>query len=229
MPDSPSPSDGKTADAARTTRPKPRVNKELRKAEYLRAAARTFLAKGPAASMQDIADAAGAPKPVFYRIYPSRAELIDALFQHVHDAILKTQQGKWDGYGWALRVLYAEAKQEPDIFIVVLKVFNGDPALQEWRERLYALIHKQSTRGFFQPSAGAPPGAEKRAILAAKSLNSTSFDTLVAWLENTDGLTDEQRFTWWGRIIREWHRATREAYQLNGPDHVDRDGPEPRT
>lgn len=225
MPDSPSASDENSADAARTTRPKPRVNKELRKAEYLRAAARTFLAKGAAASMQDIADAAGAPKPVFYRIYPSRAELIDALFQHVHDTILKTQQGKWDGYGWALRVLYAEAKQEPDIFIVVLKVFHGDPNLQPWREKLYALIHKQSTRGFFQPSPGAPPGAEKRAILAAKSLNSTSFDTLVAWLENTDGLTDEQRFTWWGRIIREWHKATREAYQLNGPDHVDADGP----
>ena len=38
--------------------------------------------------------AAGAPKPVFYRIYPSRADLIDSLFQHVHDTILKTQQGK---------------------------------------------------------------------------------------------------------------------------------------
>ena len=216
MTDSPSVSDG--ANPARTTRPKPRVNKELRKAEYLRAAARTFLAKGSAASMQDIADAAGAPKPVFYRIYPSRADLIDSLFQHVHDTILKTQQGKWDGYGWALRVLYAEARLEPEIFIVVLKVFNGDPTLNECREKLYALIHKQSTRGFFKPAEGAPPGAEARAILAAKSLNSTSFDTLVAWLENTDGLSDEQRFTWWGRIIREWHQATREAYQLNGPD-----------
>ena len=92
------------------------------------------------------------------------------------------------------------------------------PTLNEWREKLYALIHKQSTRGFFKPAEGAPPGAEARAILAAKSLNSTSFDTLVAWLENTDGLSDEQRFTWWGRIIREWHQATREAYQLNGPD-----------
>lgn len=198
-------------------RSKPRVDKEARKADYLRAAARAFLAKGAAASMQDIADAAGAPKPVFYRIYPSRAELIDALFQHVHDTILQTQQGKWDGYGWALRVLYAEARKEPEIFIVVLKVFHGDPNLQPWREKLYSLVHAQSTRGFFQPSPEAPEGGEKRAILAAKTLNSTSFDTLVAWLEDTDGLTDEQRFTWWGRIIREWHKATREAYQLDAP------------
>ncbi len=218
MADSPSTSGSNGAEPLRISRPKPRVNKELRKAEYLRAAARTFLAKGSAASMQDIADAAGAPKPVFYRIYPSRAELIDALFQHVYDTIVTTQQGKWDGYGWALRVLYAEAKLDPEIFIVVLKVFNGDPSLQAWRERLYALIHAQSTRGFFKPSPGSPPGAEERAILAAKSLNSTSFDTLVAWLEDTDGLSDEQRFTWWGRIIREWHKATREAYRLNGPE-----------
>ncbi len=218
MPDSPPASGDDGAERARTSRPKPRVNKELRKAEYLRAAARTFLAKGAAASMQDIADAAGAPKPVFYRIYPSRAELIDALFQHVYDAIVKTQQGKWDGYGWALRVLYAEAKQEPEIFIVVLKVFNGDPSLQAWREKLYGLLHSQSSRGFFKPAAGAPPGAEERAIRAAKSLNSTSFDTLVAWLEDTDGLSDEQRFNWWGRIIREWHQATRQAYELDDPE-----------
>ncbi len=206
------------ADAGRTSRPKPRVNKEARKADYLRAAARAFLSKGSAASMQDVANSAGAPKPVFYRIFPSRAELIEALFQHVYDTIVRTQQGKWDGYGWALRMLYAEAKTEPEIFIVVLKVFNGDPSLQAWREKLYALIHAQSSRGFFKPSPGAPPGADDRAILAAKSLNSTSFDTLVAWLENTDGLSDEQRFAWWGRIIREWHKATREAYRLDGPD-----------
>lgn len=212
-------SDGSNdSEPGRSSRPKPRVNKEARKADYLRAAARAFLAKGSAASMQDVANSAGAPKPVFYRIFPSRAELIEALFQHVYDTIVLTQQGKWDGYGWALRVLYAEARKEPEIFIVVLKVFNGDPALHEWRERLYSLIHAQSSRGFFKPAAGAPPGGEARAVLASKTLNSTSFDTLVAWLEDRDGLTDEQRFTWWGRIIREWHKATREAYNLDGPD-----------
>src|SRR5262245_65652772 len=96
-------------------RAKPRVDREARKADYLRAAARAFLAKGAAASMQDVADAAGAPKPVFYRIFPSRADLIDALFGHVRDVIIRTQQGEWDGYGWALRVLYQEAKQDREI------------------------------------------------------------------------------------------------------------------
>ena len=72
-------------------RAKPRVDKEARKADYLRAAAKAFLAKGAAASMQDVADSAGAPKPVFYRIFPSRSDLIESFFQHVHDVIIELQ------------------------------------------------------------------------------------------------------------------------------------------
>lgn len=167
--------------------------------------------------MQDVADAAGAPKPVFYRIFPSRADLIDSFFQHVHDVMVRTQQGKWDGYGWALRVLYLEAKKEPEIFLVALKTFRGDPALEPHREKLLALVHAQAA-GFFQPAPGAPPGAASRVAPASKTINSLAFDTLVTWLEDSDGLSDEKRFVWYGRIIREWRKATREAYELDPPE-----------
>ena len=30
-------------------------------------------------------------------------------------------------------------------------------------------------------------------------------------------LSDEARFIWWGRIVREWRKATREAFQLDAP------------
>lgn len=198
-------------------RAKPRVDREARKADYLRAAARAFLAKGAAASMQDVADAAGAPKPVFYRIFPSRAELIDALFTHVRDAIIRTQQGEWEGYGWALRVLYSEAKEDREIFLVTLKTFRGDPALEPWRARLLDLIETQAM-GFFQPTDGAPPGADKRAVRASGTMSSMALDTLVAWLEDRDELSDEKRFIWWGRIVREWRKATREAFDLDPPE-----------
>jgi len=200
-------------------RTKPRVDKEARKADYLRAAARAFLAKGAAASMQDVADSAGAPKPVFYRIFPSRAELIEALFDHVHDTIVKTQQGKWDGYGWALRVLYLEAKKDPEIFIVALKTFRGDPSLDPLRQRLHELVHRQAA-GFFQPAEGAPPGPKDRTEKASRTMTNLLFDTLVAWLEDADGLTDEKRFTWYGRVIREWRAAMREAYELDPPERT---------
>jgi AcrR family transcriptional regulator len=202
-------------------RSKPRVDKEARKADYLRAAARTFLMRGAAASMQDVADSAGAPKPVFYRIFPSRAELIDALFRHVQDTLVKTQKGKWDGYGWALRVLYLEAKKDPEIFLVALKTFRGDPALAHHRERLHGLVHAQAT-GFFQPAEGAPPGLPDRTAKASSTMTGLMFDTLVSWLEDNDGLTDEKRFVWYGRVIREWRLAMREAYELDPPEQPKR-------
>ena len=166
--------------------------------------------------MQDVADAAGAPKPVFYRIFPSRADLIDSFFQHIHDTMLQTLQGTWDGYGWALRMLYLEAKKEPEIFLVALKTFRGDPALEPQREKLLGLLHARAA-GFFQPAPGAPQGAVSRVAQASKTINSLAFDTLVAWLEDSDGLSDEKRFVWYGRIIREWRKATREAYDLDPP------------
>jgi AcrR family transcriptional regulator len=197
-------------------RTRPRVDRAARKAEYLRAAAAVFLAKGAAASMQDVADAAGAPKPVFYRIFPSRADLIDALHQHVYDVIIETQKGEWDGYGWALKVLYKAAKPDREIFLVVLKTFRGDPALEPWRQRLLDVIQSLALK-FFQPEEGAPPGGLARGKRASTTLGSMSFDTLVSWLEDRDGLPDEARFIWWGRIIREWRKATREAFQLDAP------------
>ena len=193
------------------------MDREARKADYLRAAAKAFLTKGAGASMQDVADAAGAPKPVFYRIFPSRAELIDSFYQHVHDVIVQTQQGQWDGYGWALKVLYLEAKKEPEIFLVALRTFRGDPAVEPWRKRLLELVETQAM-GFFQPTDGAPSGARDRAERASRTMSSMAFDTLVAWLEDRDGLSDEKRFAWWGRIVREWRKATREAFELDPPE-----------
>jgi len=209
-----SPRPSVSVDQSNVIRAKPRVDREARKADYLRAAARAFLAKGAGASMQDVADAAGAPKPVFYRIFPSRAELIDTFYHHVHDVIVQTQKGEWDGYGWALRVLYIEAKKEPEIFLVALKTFRGDPSLEYWRERLLQLVYAQAAK-FFQPAPGMGPVAPGKIEQASRSISSFSFETLVVWLENRDGLTDEQRFRWYGRIIREWRKATREAYELD--------------
>jgi len=206
-----------SVNAKRASRAKPRVDKAARRAEYLRAAAYAFLIRGASASMQDVADAAGAPKPVFYRIFPSRAELIETLFAHVHSTIVKTQQGKWDGHGWALRVVYLEAKKDREIFLVVLKTFGGDPALAPLREKLLDLVYRQAAK-FFAPADGAPSGQPDRTARASRTMTGLMFDTLVAWLEDNDGLTDEKRFVWWGRIVREWHLATREAYDLDAPE-----------
>ncbi|MEI7933304.1 MAG: helix-turn-helix domain-containing protein [Alphaproteobacteria bacterium] len=204
--------------AARTVpaRGRPRVDQKARREDYLQAAAKVFLAQGSQASMQQVAEAAGAQKPVFYRIFPSRAALIDALFQRVFDVIFEVQARPWEGYGWTLKAVYLAAKPEREVFLAVLTTFRADPALQAWRDRLLALVHEHS-KGFFEPASGAPPGGAKRAEFASKSLNSLFFETLADWLTDRDGLTDEARFTWYARIVREWRKATREAYRLDDP------------
>jgi hypothetical protein len=111
-----------------------------------------------------------------------------------------------------------EAKKEREIFLVALKTFRGDPVLEPWREKLFDLISTQAM-GFFHPTGGAPPGGEARGRNASRTLTSMGFDTLVSWLEDSDGLSDEKRFVWWGRIVREWRKATREAYELDPPEN----------
>jgi hypothetical protein len=136
---------------------------------------------------------------------------------HVRDIVVKTPQGKWDSYGWALRVVYFEAKKDREIFLVVLKTLSGDPALAPLREKMLALVYKQAAK-FFTPAGGAPPDTPNRTTRASRNMTGLMFDTPVAWLEDNDGLTDEKRFVWRGRIVREWRLVTREAYELDAPE-----------
>jgi hypothetical protein len=71
--------------------------------------------------------------------------------------------------------------------------------------------------GFFQPGTHAPAGADRRALKASRSLSTLFLDTLVAWLEEEDGLSDRARLFWWASLMREWRKATRIAYELDGP------------
>jgi len=195
-------------------RGRPRVDQKTRREDYLQAAAKVFLSQGAGASMQQVAEAAGAQKPVFYRIFPSRAALIDALFQRVYDVIAEVHEKPWEGYGWTLKAVYQAAKPQREVFLAALTAFRADPICEPWRERLLSLVHEHS-RGFFEPAKGAPSGGEARAKYASKSLNSLFFETLADWLADRDGLSDEARFTWYARIVREWRKATREAYKLD--------------
>lgn len=97
------------------------------------------------------------------------------------------------------------------------KTFSGDPALAPLREKMLALVCKQAAK-FFVPADGAPPGPPDRTARASRNMNGLMFDTLVAWREDNDGLIHEKRFVWRGHLVREWHLATREAYELDAPE-----------
>jgi AcrR family transcriptional regulator len=199
--------------APAAVRKKPRVDRSARRDEYVRVAARVFLDKGlHAATMRDIAEAAGAAKVLFYRLFPSREALVEAVFERVADGIETAYAAPWQGYGSMVGRVLETARADPAPYLVVFK--NCRAGQPDWERRLRAILARSSL-ALFAPGPGAPAGAEARAERAAGALFGLFIDSMIAWLEERDGLTDEERIRWWGRIVREWRAATREAFRLD--------------
>ena len=199
--------------AAPIARKKPRVDQAARRVEYVGIAARVFLEKGlHAATMRDIAEAAGAAKVLFYRLFPSREALVEAVFERVATAIDEAHAQPWEGYGSMVGKVLETARQDPAPFLVVFK--NCRASMPEWEARLRVVLGRTSLP-LFKPGPDAPPGAEARARKATGSLFGLFLDSMVTWLEDRDGLTDEERIRWWGRIVRENRAAGREAFRLD--------------
>lgn len=199
--------------SAAPARRKPRVDHNARRETYVSIAAAVLLEKGlHTATMADIASAAGAAKVLFYRLFPSRDALVEAVFLRVLGQIEDAYRQPWEGYGSMVRRVLESARREPAPFLVVLKNCRASQA--DWETRLGALLARTSLP-LVRPGPDAPPGAEDRALKAAGALFGLFIDSMVAWLEDRDGLTDEERIRWWGRIVREWRAATREVYRLD--------------
>lgn len=194
-------------------RRKPRVDHEARRAEYVSVAARVLLDKGlHTATMRDIADAAGAAKVLFYRLFPSREALVEAVFARVEGEIRDAYARPWEGYGSLVKHVLAAARQEPAPFLLVLK--NVRSAGLDWEDRL-RLIMAQVSLPLFKPADTASDGAEVRAMRASAGMFGLFVDSMITWIEDRDGLTDEERIRWWGRIVKAWREAAREAFRLD--------------
>lgn len=199
--------------AAAPVRKKPRVDAVARRDEYVRIAARVLLEKGlHAATMRDIADAAGAAKVLVYRLFPSREALIESVFDRVADAIEAAYAAPWEGYGSMVARVLETAREEPAPFLLVFR--NCRAGQPEWEARLRLLLARTSLP-LFTPGPDAPAGADERAEKAAGALFGLFLDSMIRWLEDSDGLTDAERIRWWGRMVRENRAAGREAYRLD--------------
>ena len=80
-------------------------------------------------------------------------------------------------------------------------------------------ISGYTLKRWFAPGPDAPPGAEERARYASRLNVGPLIENLIRWIEGRDGLDEETRLRWWGRIQREFHLGTREAFRLGSmPD-----------
>ena len=194
---------------------KPRVDVAARRLEYIRVASRVFLDKGlGVATMQDIADAAGAPKVLIYRIFPSKQALLDAICEFVVGRIEEAYKAPIYVYGARAREIAHAAQECPEVFLLVFRYGQTGIEQPDWAAALREIIGDYTLSRWFMPGPDAPPGAEERARYASRLNVGPFLETLVRWIEAEDGLDDEARLRWWGRIQREFHMASREAFRL---------------
>ncbi|MBX3485490.1 TetR/AcrR family transcriptional regulator [Phenylobacterium sp.] len=210
-----------TPTAAGAARPKtgrgskPRVNVPERREAFLLAASRVFLERGVGtATMQDVADAAGVPKILIYRIFRSKEELLDA----IRDKVIAKIHEVWGEpariYGGRLRGLVMAAREQPDPFLLVLRYSHAGVEGLGWRQKVEDAIAAYTLDRWFQTGPDAPPGAAARARYASRLNVGQFIELTIRWIEGETGLDDETLFRYVARIQREFHLASREAFQL---------------
>jgi AcrR family transcriptional regulator len=194
---------------------KPRVNVPARREEYIRVASRVFLDKGLAiATMQDVADAAGVPKVLIYRIFTSKKALLDAIRDFVIARIHEAYAIPVNTYGGRAQVIAHAARDCPEAFLLVFRYGQAGIEQLDWAEALTETISGYTLTRWFTPGPDAPPGAEERARYASRLNVGPFVENQIRWIEGQDGLDEETRLRWWGRIQREFHVASREAFRL---------------
>jgi len=193
----------------------PRVDRAARQASYVRIAAETFHELGlQRAAMRDIADRAGVAKILIYRQFASKEALLAAIFEEVLQEIRAVYDAPWPGYGAALMEVLRRARGNRAAYLLLLRDCRSDREAKRWYE-IYEDRQIEPFMVFLKPAEGAPPGAEARARIGARSLVGIVTETLINWIEDRDGLDDTERVRWFGHIVREWRRITRAVYRLD--------------
>ncbi len=194
---------------------KPRVNVPERREAFLLAACRVFLERGVGtATMQDVADAAGVPKILVYRIFHSKQALLDAIRDKVISKIHEVWAEPAYEYGARMRGMAMAARDQPEPFLLVFRYSQAGVEGLDWRRAVEDAMSAYTRERWFKTGPDAPPGAEARAEYASRLNVGQFIDMIIRWIEGSDGLDDETRFRWSARIQREFHLATREAFQL---------------
>ena len=194
---------------------KPRVNVAERREAYIRVASRVFLEKGlGAATMQDVADAAGVPKVLFYRIFSSKKNLLDAILDHVIQGIHEVYTRPLRIYGERAQEMARAAQACPEPFLLVFKYSRAGVEQLDWAEAVTSTIAAYTRDRWYVIGPDAPPGAPERAEYASRLNTGAFIENMIRWIEGRDGLDEATRLRWWSRIQREYHLSTREAFRL---------------
>ena len=190
------------------------VDQDERRARVAVLAARMFRERGlQNVSMNDIAKAADLAKPVLYRAFESREALETAIFEPIIKLFDRAPTAPYTGAGSQTFLLFKLLQKQQDAALLILRDCRTSPQHAHWFETFSDNITER-VRLAFKPEPKSPRGAQKRADTAAKWMTSLYLETLAGWLEDTDGLNDDQRQAWFRDVVDAWWTAARREYRL---------------
>ncbi|MGA0608573.1 TetR/AcrR family transcriptional regulator [Phenylobacterium sp. VNQ135] len=191
-----------------------------RRRAFMRIAARVFRQHGlAAATMKQVAAAAGVTKMVLYRRFPSKDQLIHAIFSEIVQQLNASDSKPWPGYGADFRRSLAVARAFEDAYILLVRDGGQQAAYQGYYQQLRKRGAQRLTALLWWPNP-PPPASERPPLLhlTLEPMISFARDALVYWVEHGDPARDADYIRWCGQMMRAWRSNAAELLNLDSPD-----------
>jgi AcrR family transcriptional regulator len=176
-----------------TDTPRRRLRPEERRALIARAATQVFAERGyHAASIDEIARAAGISKPVVYDHFASKADLHLRLLEDERDRLLAVTTAARTPED-AIAAFFAYVEEHPFAWRMLFRETTGDPAVARAHRRILAGARAGIAR---QIAAGAglahrEPGAERRLEMLAEGAMGVTHGLALWWQDRPEVRRDE--------------------------------------
>jgi len=169
--------------------------------------------------MDQVAAAAGVTPAALHRCFPTKDDLMQAIFAEAMRRLKAGDTKPWKGYGDGMRKSLAAARSFEDGFALLLSHGDQTPAHQAARAELRQRTG-QRLRGLLWYPDPPPPRAERPALLELTLEPMISFcnDALAYWLERGEPAKDELFLRWCGQAICAWRHNTAELLNLDSPE-----------
>ena len=164
-------------------------------------------------TINGFASSVGLAKPVLYRVFPSKQALETAIFEPIIDLVHKNRHRPFTGAGSHVFPLLDLMRTKRKAALLTLRDCRTSVEHQHWFKAVHSAF-AEALLIVFEPAPDAAPGGEDRARRASETMANFYVETLAGWLENRDGLNDEQRRIWFTQVVTVWREAARTAYGL---------------
>lgn len=124
-------------------------NRRERQVMFLREAAKVFVKRGIRdATMEDIGAQIGVAKPVLYRFFASKEDIIDAILEQVKQQVLRVDRLPWEGYDEAVRRSLVVGWEDPAAFLLLTRDSRNDPVFSHHYKEFLESVAGRLTQQF---------------------------------------------------------------------------------